>query len=60
MEGLIKLERETVIIQSRTMGVTIVLLMDRRVVMVEDVMKVPARVRNSLEFLSRNYAFGIS
>ena len=51
MEGLIKLERETVIIQSRTMGVTIVLLMDRRVVMVEDVMKVPAQVRNTLEFV---------
>ena len=48
------------IIHSRSMGAMIVLLMDHRVVMIEDVMKVPARVRNSLEFLSRNYAFGIS
>ena len=33
------------------MGVMIVLLMDHRVVMIGDVMKVPAQVKNTLEFV---------
>ena len=42
------------------MGVMIVLLMDHRVVMKEDVMKVLAQVKIRWNLLFRNYIFGIS
>ena len=46
MEGRIKLERGIVIVQSRIMGVMIVLLMDHREVIIKDAMKVPVQVRS--------------